>query len=179
MSQSDPNVLNKYKQGYSECVQECLKFVNNNSTNNLNSNGIDQATRQRLIANLMRQYQSISGPIQNAPFGGYPPQGEQLSLSSNSCVSMSPSPTNLENLSFRHSSVSPISATSSCSSSSSFFKAQFGAFSNPNEVNLSSDNILINTAENPSSCSSSSPKLLENSSSSSTTSEEMSVWRPW
>ena len=83
--------MTKYKMGYSECVQECIRFVNNNTqtipaspsspvigaqgmTGCLSpataaaatvigahqNNSIDQSTRQRLISNLMRQFQSIN-----------------------------------------------------------------------------------------------------------------------
>ncbi len=74
--------------GYSECVQECIRFVNNNSqmtpasstSSSMNvagispagsashsNNSVDQATRQRLISNLMRQFQSINSPSSHSP----------------------------------------------------------------------------------------------------------------
>jgi hypothetical protein len=55
-SNQDPNVMNKYKLGYNECVQECLRFINNSA----NMAQMEPATRQRIISNLMRQYQNIN-----------------------------------------------------------------------------------------------------------------------
>lgn len=140
--------MNKYKLGYNECVQECLKYVNGSSTNG--ANGIDQATRQRLLANLMRQYQSVNsqmavnGAVQQ-PFDTFLQQANKLkyeqqqqqqlnkivspigllSLATQTSLStgnLTSSPnginSNMEQSNFRRSSVSPISS-SSCSSSSS------------------------------------------------------------
>ena len=82
-SANDPTVLSKYKLGYTECVQECLRFVNNNASNTSpivtsssaspsvhalapsqaitsSSSHMDHAARQRLISNLMRQFQSVN-----------------------------------------------------------------------------------------------------------------------
>ena len=59
-STEDPNIKNKYKLGYYECVQECLKFLTSDSYRAENfSNEIDDSIRQRLIINLYKQYQSI------------------------------------------------------------------------------------------------------------------------
>ena len=89
-STNDPTVIAKYKLGYSECVQECIRFVNNNTNgmaqpaaatqganpnnNSFNPNSIDPAARQRLIANLVRQFQSINqGPNGAQPMtAGFP-----------------------------------------------------------------------------------------------------------
>ncbi len=64
---NDANTIStKQKLGYSECVQECLRFMNNNSTNAttmINNNNFDPASRQRLISNLMKQFQSINSNI--------------------------------------------------------------------------------------------------------------------
>lgn len=92
-STNDPTVMAKYKLGYSECVQECIKFVNNNSTAGVaqppgaNPGAIDPATRQRLITNLVRQFQSMS----QAPNCGQP----QLPISTGFPV---PNQIQLENL---------------------------------------------------------------------------------
>lgn len=197
-SNNDPSVLNKYKQGYSECVQECLKFVNNTNNPNPQTNGIDSATRQRLIANLMRQYQTINstGQIASPVYGNYTQPMNKFNssieeTSQNALIQvrsqlspigqMPPSPDNSNNLtsdnsSFRRSSVSPISASSSCS-----FKSQIEAYSNTTETNcanISTENILINS-ENLNSYSSSSPKILESSLSSSSAADDQNVWRPW
>ncbi|RNA38727.1 transcription factor HES-1 [Brachionus plicatilis] len=56
----DPKIKDKYKLGYYECVQECLKFITSDSYRSENfSNEIDELVRQRLIVNLYKQYQSI------------------------------------------------------------------------------------------------------------------------
>lgn len=73
-STNDPVVMAKYKLGYSECVQECINFMNTNGSNQtsssssqqfqLNNSNIDQLTRHRLISNLVRQYQQ-QAPLAN------------------------------------------------------------------------------------------------------------------
>jgi hypothetical protein len=57
---NDANLMSKYKMGYAECVQECLRFMNNSSNNSMINSNVDPVTRQRLISNLMRQFQSIN-----------------------------------------------------------------------------------------------------------------------
>jgi hypothetical protein len=88
-SNNDPVVMAKYKLGYSECVQECINFMNNN-TNNSSSNSqfqmsnpnIDQFTRHRLISNLVRQYQQtpamVNGIAQPTPTGINLPNQQQI-----------------------------------------------------------------------------------------------------
>ncbi|CAF0987539.1 unnamed protein product [Brachionus calyciflorus] len=57
----DPNVKSKYKLGYYECVQECLKFLSTDSIRSDSAaNDIDDSIRQRLIVNLYKQYQSLN-----------------------------------------------------------------------------------------------------------------------
>jgi hypothetical protein len=89
-SASDSTVMAKYKQGYAECVQECLRFVSVPNANQPQATSVlpppppqstigpkssisptssnitaaataDSGMRQRLIANLMRQFQTING----------------------------------------------------------------------------------------------------------------------
>ena len=93
---NDANLLHKYKLGYSECVQECLRFMNQTNNVQTATNNIDPETRQRLVANLMRQFNSL--------------EHKQEPSSPLSCLS--------NDSSFRRSSVSPISSSSSSSSSS-------------------------------------------------------------
>ena len=149
--------MTKYKQGYSECVQECLRFMDTNG-----KSGASQETRQSLIANLMRQFQSINqvGVNQQAPAS----QLEQLILPGD------------ESQRFRRSSVSPITSSScssslsgmyfnldhSSSSSSSSSTCDQGSFESYNEQMTDK-----NTESLP--CS---PKLLD-------ASEINSCWRPW
>lgn len=57
----DPKIKDKYKLGYYECVQECLKFITSDSYRSENfSNEIDELVKQRLIINLYKQYQTIN-----------------------------------------------------------------------------------------------------------------------
>ncbi len=49
------------KISYSESIQECMRYVNNNSNNSQNNiinPNLDPMARQRLITNLMRQFNS-------------------------------------------------------------------------------------------------------------------------
>lgn len=75
----DKTAMNLYNTGYTECIQGCLKFLNNNSVNPNNTTTsmsssssspsstttspapIDKLARQRLFAQLMRQCQSVNG----------------------------------------------------------------------------------------------------------------------
>ena len=173
------NAVNKFKLGYTECVQECIKFVNNSGNNSfVNASGHQSMTseameksssvsaRQRFLANLMRQYQqsmaaaAVNGmsqpqvpmpqPLRVPPIAH--PSPKPIGLLS--VAQAPPQPVSTENR--RRSSVSPISSSSSSSSSSCC--PQQSIQPNPNEA-----------------------QIYENlsSSSSSSCNDDSSLWRPW
>lgn len=172
---TDTNAVNKFKLGYTECVQECIKFVNNSGANSFANSTSHQSpssgeameksvsARQRFLANLMRQYQqsmaaaAVNGmsvpmpqPLRVPPISH--PSPKPIGLLS--VAQAPPQPVSTENR--RRSSVSPISSSSSSSSSSCC--PQQSIQPNPNEA-----------------------QIYENlsSSSSSSCNDDSSLWRPW
>lgn len=162
-SASDPGVMARYKQGYTECVQECIRFMNTN--NNLQNHQMDQVTRQRLITNLVRQFHSgqpnINLPIHSTSGDNSESiSKEQQILDDNVDMMQSLSPINPE-MAYRRSSISPISGTSECSTSS------VNNYYNLNNSSSSSESF------NEQSSLPCSPKALDS------TAEKDNCWRPW
>ena len=150
-STADPSVMTKYKQGYSECVQECMRFMDTNG-----KSIASQETRQSLITNLMRQFQSINPTASH---------NEQLILPGD------------ESQRFRRSSVSPITS-SSCSSSLSgmYFNLDHSSSSSSSSSSTcdqgSFESYNEQTTDKNAESLPCSPKLLD-------TSEINGCWRPW
>ena len=143
----------KYKSGYAECVQECLRFMNNTQNAHM-LNNVDPVTRQRLISNLMRQFQSINSTnlqqqhnLQEA-FKSIQPHNQmspRSPLNNLICIS------NQDNS--RRSSVSPISSSSSSSSCSS--STNNTSYTMPNQESMDNEQSLspgLDSANNNDNC---------------------------
>ena len=190
MGSNDPSIMAKYKQGYAECMQECVRFINCTGSS-LPSSEIDPVAKQRLIANLMKQFQGINQPtaansvsnpqVNRANNGKYSDMaysemcGSSLSpieMSNSSSLSLSSSPhfntsneikiINNSGATLRRSSVSPISASSSCSSTYYTSNNLASQMNNQSDSNLNSNEGNNNEDSSPNSSSLSSPKHLDN-----------------
>lgn len=115
--------MSKFKPGIAESVQECLRFMNNTQNAQL-MNNVDPVMRQRILANLMRQFQSINS---NNHLQAQLQQQQQQEATKQVITNQQLSPRSpLNNLvcfsnpdNLRRQSVSPVSSSSCCSSSSS------------------------------------------------------------
>ncbi len=157
-SASDPMALARYKQGYTECVQECVSFMNS-KPRDLTGAGMDQATKQRLLMNLVKQFQAAGS-------SGHLPKLELSSDSGNQ---------QQQDTSFRRDSVSPISGTSECSShSAANYYSSLNQSSSSNEQGVASPGEGSSESFNEQNSSEpSSPKILEDKEGGKAT------WRPW
>lgn len=174
VNMNDPAVYMKYKMGYTECAQECIRFMN---SNNPAVNTMDPIVRQRMYATLMRQIQSMNqGMVANqmTPNAQNYQQSQSMSqkqvaiknesfehnqsdYNSYDANTSSSEGSNDQNMLYRRLSVSPISATSSSSSSA----ASSSSATSPASFNLLSSN-----------SGSGSVKPSEEDA-------DSSVWRPW
>ncbi len=176
----DPTVTTKYKQGYTECVQECINFMNTNPNNlqwTSNSNGqvIDQLTKQRLIMNLVKQFQAAGNvSMSNAqlPKIDFQPINDDTSQQLPQQEACS-----------RRNSVSPISGTSECSSHSVnnyYSLLNHSSMSSTSSVSISNDQGMVSPGvggyesfNEQIKSEPSSPKNLNDKESGKVT------WRPW
>ena len=106
-SVNDPNVMARYKLGYSECVQECIRFMNSNNNGVKQMDQMDQVTRQHLISNLVKQFHNGQQATQN----NIQQETTKEQIEDNVDLQSMMSQINSE-MAYRRSSISPIRGTS-------------------------------------------------------------------
>lgn len=194
----------KYNQGYTECVQECINFMNktgSSARDTVSQQNNDHVIKQRLILNLVKQFQATGG-LQTNPLLNKPQieqylrqQQQQQQLTSGNQLMLDTLPNrnvdngenNLQVVSpgseasgFRRSSCSPISGNSECSSheGQNYYELNNSSSSSSSTGSLgngqaspSFDSFTENL--NDQNSMPDSPKFLD------TTSEKDNCWRPW